>query len=99
MPDEGSSAKGKPAPRWGRGAGKEDASGGRPEPRGTFGVLFFGRAAFGTCHQHGVGDQAGVGADRGFDLAGDLGVVLEILLGVLATLADALAIVGEPRTG
>ena len=94
------SAKGKPAPRLGSAAPARGRFGGRPKPCGTFGgALFVGRAAFGARRQHGVGDQAGVGADRLFDLAGDLRVVLEILLGVLAALADARAVVGEPGAG
>src|SRR5215469_18299143 len=63
------------------------------------GALFLGRTAFGARRQHGIGDQTGVGADRLLDLGGGLGVILEILLGVLAALADALAIIGEIRAG
>ena len=37
--------------------------------------------------------------DRGLDLAGDVGIALEEGLGVLAALADALAVVGEPGAG
>src|SRR5262245_51395343 len=43
-----------------------------------------------------LGDEAGVLADGGLDLGGDVGIVLEEELGVLAALADALAVVGEP---
>src|SRR5215813_2674697 len=43
-----------------------------------------------------LGDQAGVLADRGLDLVADVRVALEEILRVLATLADALAVVGEP---
>src|SRR5215813_14804044 len=43
-----------------------------------------------------LGDEAGVLADRGFDLGAHVGVVLEERLGVLAALADALRVVGEP---
>ena len=48
--------------------------------------------------QHLLDDQAGIGADGALDLLGNLRIVLEELLGVLAALADALAIVGEPGT-
>src|SRR5262249_39826411 len=41
---------------------------------------------------HGVGHQAGVRAHGLLDRVGDLGIVLEVLLRVLAALADALAI-------
>jgi len=37
-----------------------------------------------------LGDQTGILPHRGFDLGGDVGIVLEELLGVLAALADAL---------
>src|SRR5262249_10713429 len=43
-----------------------------------------------------VGDEAGILADRLLDLLRDLAVGLEERLGVLAALADALAVVGEP---
>src|SRR5215468_10556314 len=43
-----------------------------------------------------LGDEAGVLPDRGLDLGGDVGVGLEEAFGVLAALADALAVVGEP---
>src|SRR5581483_8799038 len=46
-----------------------------------------------------LGDQAGVLADRGLDAVGDVGILLEEDLGVLAALADALAVVGEPGAG
>src|SRR5262245_5374330 len=43
-----------------------------------------------------LGDEAGVLPDRGLYLGGDVGVGLEEAFGVLAALADALAVVGEP---
>src|SRR5581483_1918535 len=43
-----------------------------------------------------LGDQAGVLTDRGLDLGGDIGIVLQEGLGVLAALPDALAVIGEP---
>src|SRR6478672_9743057 len=43
-----------------------------------------------------AGDQSGILADGTLDLLCDLRVLFQILLGVLATLADALAIEGEP---
>src|SRR5215212_9167066 len=46
-----------------------------------------------------IGEHAGVLADRGLDPVGDLGVVAQELLGVLAALAEALAVVGEPGAG
>src|SRR6185503_5783277 len=52
-------------------------------------IAFFGG-------QNLFGDQAGVLADRGLDLVGDIGILLEEGFGVLAALADALAVVGEP---
>src|SRR3954451_20110164 len=46
--------------------------------------------------QDAVGDQAGVLADRGLDLVGDGWIVWPEALGVLAGLAAALAVGGEP---
>src|SRR5262249_17762284 len=46
-----------------------------------------------------LGDQAGVLADGRLDARGDVGIVAQERLGVLAALADALAVVGEPRAG
>src|SRR5438034_2219314 len=43
-----------------------------------------------------LGNEAGVLPDRGLDLGGDVGIGLEERLGVLAALADALAVIGEP---
>src|SRR5215510_5769916 len=43
-----------------------------------------------------LADEAGVLANRRFDLGGDVRVALEEAFGVLAALADALGIVGEP---
>src|SRR4029079_8500998 len=53
-------------------------------------VAFLGR-------QDLLGDQAGVLADRELDLRSDVRILLEEDLGVLAALADALTVVGEPR--
>src|SRR6185437_1961268 len=50
-------------------------------------------------HHHGIGNEAGIGADGALDGVGGLGIVLQILLGVFAALADALAVIGEPRAG
>src|SRR5215813_4494945 len=47
-------------------------------------------------HQ-GAGEDAGILADLLLNGPGDLGMFLEIGLGVLAALADALAVIGEPR--
>jgi hypothetical protein len=47
--------------------------------------------------EHGRGDEAGVLADLPLDGVGDPGVLLEEGLGVLAPLADPLAVEGEPR--
>src|SRR5262245_22150758 len=44
-----------------------------------------------------LGDEAGILADRRFDLGGDVRVALEEAFGVLAALADALGVIGEPR--
>src|SRR5919106_4680485 len=46
-----------------------------------------------------VGAEAGLSADRRLDRARDLGMLLQIGLGVFAPLADPLAVVGEPRAG
>src|ERR1700752_4841255 len=46
--------------------------------------------------QYLFGDQTGVLAHRRFDLGGDVGILLEEALGVLAALADALAVEREP---
>src|SRR5438477_12841222 len=46
-----------------------------------------------------LGDEAGVLADGGLDAVRDVRILLEEDLGVLAALADALAVVGEPRAG
>src|SRR6185312_12827726 len=48
-------------------------------------------------HQR-IGDDAGVGTDLLLDHLGDLWMLLEEILGVLTPLADALAVIGEPRT-
>src|SRR5260370_20006 len=49
--------------------------------------------------QNPFGDQSGVLPDRRLDLCGDVRIGLEKSLGVLAALADALAVVGEPGAG
>ena len=46
-----------------------------------------------------LGDQAGVLADRRLDLRGHVGIGLEERLGVLAALAEPLAVIGEPGAG
>src|SRR3546814_2726791 len=51
---------------------------------------------FGTCH-HLFGYFVGVPADRLFEPVGHFRVFLEEDLGILATLADADAVVAEPR--
>src|SRR5947209_19638381 len=43
--------------------------------------------------------MAGVAADRTLDQFADIGMLGKVLLGVLAALADALAVIGEPGTG
>ena len=45
------------------------------------------------------GDQASILAYSGFDLVGDVGIFLEELLGIFATLTDALAVIGKPGAG
>src|ERR1700733_5432770 len=47
--------------------------------------------------ENALGDQAGILANRALDLAGDVGIVLQELLGVLAPLPEALAFMAEPR--
>src|SRR5215203_1396411 len=49
--------------------------------------------------QDAVGQQAGVLADETLDPVGDLGIVAQELLRVLAALAQALAVIGEPGAG
>src|SRR6185437_5752024 len=73
-----------------------------PLPRGEralgepTGGLLLGRGLAWGRH-HGVGDEAGVAADGALDRIADRRVLLEEVLGVLAALADALAVIGEPR--
>src|SRR3954452_4516600 len=43
-----------------------------------------------------VGDEAGVLAERRLDAVGDVGILAQEALGVLASLAEALAVEGEP---
>ena len=45
------------------------------------------------------GDESGILADGGFDFPGDVRIVFQESLGVLAALADALAVVGVPGAG
>src|SRR5580698_10865197 len=45
------------------------------------------------------GDDAGILPDRHFDFCRDVGIGLEEAFGVLAALADALAVIGEPGAG
>ncbi len=47
-------------------------------------------------HQRSGREDAGIGAHLVLDRLGDLGVLAEVVLGVLAALADALAVVGVP---
>src|SRR5262245_50271909 len=46
-----------------------------------------------------LGDQAGILPDRGLDLGRDVGVGFQKRFGVLAALAEALAVIGEPGAG
>src|SRR5262249_38706213 len=46
-----------------------------------------------------LGDEPGVLAARRLDARGDVRILLEERLGVLAALADALAVVGKPGAG
>src|SRR5580700_8118129 len=46
-----------------------------------------------------LGDDAGILPDRHFDFGRDIGIGLEEAFGVLAALADALAVIGEPGAG
>src|SRR5262249_31105619 len=52
---------------------------------------------FGLVVHHNANNETGVLADGLLDDTGDIGVVAQELLGVLAALADALAAVREPR--
>src|SRR6266702_1676886 len=55
--------------------------------------------ALGAAGENLLGDQAGVLADRGLDLDGDVGIGLQERFRVLAALAEALAVIGEPGAG
>src|SRR5258708_6995941 len=55
--------------------------------------------ALGAAGQNLLGDQAGVLADRHLDLRGHVGIGLQERLGVLAALAEPLAVIGEPGAG
>src|SRR3984957_12395127 len=55
--------------------------------------------ALGRAGQDLFGDQAGVLADRGFDLGGHVRVGLEERFGVLTALPQTLAVIGEPGAG
>jgi len=46
--------------------------------------------------QDALGDQPGILPDRSFDLRGDFGILAQELLGILASLPDALAVEREP---
>src|SRR5207248_4259492 len=61
-------------------------------------LLGGGRLVAALAIHHRARHQAGVLADRLLDLAGDLGILLQELLGVLAALPDALTVVGKPGT-
>src|SRR5882762_8808921 len=60
-------------------------------------VLFLVLLGFLAAVHQGVGDDAGVGPHLLLDGRGDLGMLPEVRFGVLAALADALAVVGVPR--
>src|SRR3546814_6626063 len=65
---------------------------------GRLGLVASGLAVVAAL-EHRRRHQASILADLLFDLRGDLRVLLEDGLGVLAALADALAVVGEPGAG
>src|SRR3546814_7018015 len=65
---------------------------------GRLGLVASGLAVVAAL-EHRRRHQASILADLLFDLRGDLRVLLEEGLGVLAALADALAVVGEPGAG
>ena len=57
--------------------------------------LFLGRRVPWSGH-HRFGNETGIGADSVFDRFTDFAMVFQIGFGVLATLTDSLALVGEP---
>src|SRR5580658_4855763 len=61
-------------------------------------VLLVGLVAF-LAGQNLLGDQPGILPDRRLDLSGNIGIGLEEDFSVLAALADALAVIGEPGAG
>src|SRR4051812_24347862 len=61
-------------------------------------LLAVGVALRGACENL-LGDQPGILPDRGLDLARHVGVGLEERFGVLAALAETLAVIGEPGAG
>lgn len=65
---------------------------------GFVAVAFVFIAGFGA-GQHGIGDHACVFAQFLLDRGCDLGVVFQVFPRVLAALADALAVKGEPCAG
>src|SRR5439155_9308688 len=69
---------------------------GHGQTRPTGRPLFLRGDLAGRGH-HRIGDRAGIAADRLFDQVADLGMVLQMQLGVFAPLADPLAVIGEPR--
>src|SRR6202035_2571794 len=72
---------------------------GRPRSPRSASPLFFAGGHIPRRGHHRVGDEPGIAADLVLDLVADIVVLLQIELGVLAALADALALVGEPRAG
>src|SRR6185437_2561268 len=62
-----------------------------------WGARLFGQLVFfaGADHQR-LADFLGLSADRILDPPGDVGIFLEVELGVLAALADAHAVIAEP---
>ena len=79
--------------------------------QGLFGGLLFFRfrrggafiiavvIGFFRAGQHAVGDDARVLTQLLLDRGGDLGILFQELAGILAALADALAVEGEPGAG
>src|SRR3954470_22031755 len=55
--------------------------------------------AFALAGQDLLRDQAGILPDRGFDLGGHVRIGLQERLGILATLTETLAVIGEPGAG
>src|ERR1700746_3524537 len=63
----------------------------RRSPKYLSAGLFLGGDVAGGGH-HRIGDKTGIAADRPLDEVAGLGVLLQIPLGVLAPLADALSV-------